>query len=138
MSADSAQDSGATYLDSSAIVKLVVAEAESAALLAHLRTRSVLVSSALARVEVIRAVRKHGAASVARARTILDRIHCLALDDATLDAAAMLDPTTLRSLDAIHLAAALTFEGELGEIVTYDTRMAEAAEGLDVEVLAPA
>ena len=138
MGADSTQESNATYLDSSAIVKLVVAEAESAALLAHLRTRSVLVSSALARVEVVRAMRKNGDASVARARTILERIHCLAMDDSTLDAAATLDPTTLRSLDAIHLAAALTLEGELSEIVTYDTRMAEAAEGLGVEVVAPA
>jgi predicted nucleic acid-binding protein len=80
----------------------------------------------LARVEVIRAVRPHGPKAIDRARRVLAALDLLALDDELLDTAAMLDPP-IRSLDAIHLAAALRLGGALGDLVTYDTRMAEAA-----------
>lgn len=125
------------YLDSSAIVKLIVAEAESDALARHLRRRPVRVSSALARVEVPRAVRGHGGAAVARAAAVLDRIGLLALDDPLLAAAGQLDGDHLRSLDAIHLAAALAFDGEVRELVTYDRRMADHATALGLAVVAP-
>jgi len=94
------------YLDSSALVKLVVAEPESSALRRHLRSRPIRVSCALARVEVVRAVRRHGREATARARRVLARTRLLRIDDALLDAAAFLDGGVLRSLDAIHLAAA--------------------------------
>lgn len=70
-----------------------------------------------------------------RARRVLGRLDLLRLDDALLDSAAMLHPTPLRSLDAIHLAAAKT----LGEaiVVTYDDRMRAAAVAIGVEVVAP-
>ena len=128
----------AVYLDSSAIVKLVVAEAESRALTDYLRDHPSRVSCALARVEVIRAVRPHGAAAVGRAGQLLARISLLRLDDALLDAAAELEGTTLRSLDAIHLAAARAFGDELAEVVTYDRRMADAAHRFGLAVSAPA
>ena len=127
----------AVYLDSSAIVKLVVAEAESRALTDYLRDHPSRVSCALARVEVIRAVRPHGAAAVGRAGQLLARISLLRLDDVLLDAAAELEGTTLRSLDAIHLAAARAFGDELGEVVTYDRRMADAAHRFGLAVSAP-
>ena len=132
MSADDA-----AYLDSSALVKLVVREPESAALRAFLQGVPRRVSCALARVEVIRAVRPHGESAVSRARRLLDRVDVLGLDDELLDAAADLDGASLRSLDAIHLAAARELTGRLAAVVTYDGRMAAAARGLDLAVVAP-
>ncbi len=54
-----------------------------------------------------------------------------------LDAAATLDPLSLRSLDAIHLTAALVLENELDEVITYDQRMADAAAILGLAVTNP-
>ncbi|MBA2463124.1 MAG: type II toxin-antitoxin system VapC family toxin [Actinobacteria bacterium] len=125
------------YLDSSALVKLIVREAESAALAGHLRQRPQRVSCALARVEVVRAVAAHGRGSVTRARSLLDRIGLLRLDDALLDAAAAFEGANLRSLDAIHLAAARTLGDELTEMVTYDVQMADAAVRAGLPVAAP-
>jgi uncharacterized protein len=125
------------YLDSSALVKLVVREAESDALLRYLGSRPVRVSCGLARVEVIRAVQAHGRAALARARQLLERISLLHLDELLLDQAAVLDGAILRSLDAIHLAAARTLGEDLDELVTYDNRMADAARRLDILVSAP-
>lgn len=126
------------YLDSSALVKLVVREPESRALVGYLRRRPARASCALARVEVIRAVRSHGPSAVTRARQLLDRIGLLRLDDVLLDEAAELEGAAIRSLDAIHLAAARTLGGGLGEVVTYDLRMAEAARQMRLPVTAPA
>lgn len=126
------------YLDSSALVKLVVREPESAALRAHLEQWPRRVSCGLARVEVVRAVRPHGARAVARAEALLRGIGLLRLDDTLLDEAAGLGGAFLRSIDAIHIAAARTFGGSLGEIVTYDRRMADAATEAGLVVAAPA
>lgn len=128
----------AVYLDSSALVKLIVAEAESEALADHLRGHPDRVSCALARVEVIRAVRGHGQPAVARARRLLERISLVALDDILLDEAAALSSASLRSLDAIHLAAAQALGVSLAEVITYDSRMAEAAGDAGLAVIAPA
>lgn len=127
MSAD-----GTVYLDSSALVKLVVAEPESPALRRFLKAHRQRMSCALARVEVPRAVRGHGAGAITRARRVLARTNLLQLDDALLDAAAALDPGVLRSLDAIHVAAAQTLGETLTALVTYDKRMATAAELVDL------
>jgi predicted nucleic acid-binding protein len=136
MSADT--PAGVVYLDSSAIVKLVVREAESDVLLGFLASGHLQVSSALARVEVVRAVRRHGRSATARARELLESLNLLALDDALLDAAAALAADDLRSLDAIHLASALELEGELHALVTYDERMLTAARSLGLPVARPA
>jgi len=125
------------YLDSSALVKLVVAEPESPALRRYLRQAPDRASCALARVEVLRAVRRHGAAALTRGRRLLQRLHVVHLDDELLDAAAALDLGVLRSLDAIHLAAAQVFGDELTAVVTYDHRMTAAAALLDLPVEAP-
>lgn len=132
------RDRAVVYLDSSAIVKLVVAEPESEALLRFLRSRPIRVSSALARVEVLRAVSPHGKAAMARGRAVLARVGLLALDDALLDEAAALSPGELRSLDAIHLASARVFGNELEALVTYDARMTRAAAHLGFGCVAPA
>lgn len=127
----------AVYLDSSAIVKLVVREAESAALRRWLRDHPVRMVSALARVEVLRAVRSQGGRALTRARRVLDRIVVVAIDDDVLEAAAELDVAVARSPDAIHLATAVGLRADLDFVVTYDARMAAAAEVLEIDVAAP-
>lgn len=127
----------AVYVDSSGLVKLVVREPESAPLEEYLRGRPRRVSSALARVEVVRAVGGHGPEAVARARRVLGDVHLVQLDESLLDAAAALDPLLLRSLDAIHLAAAHSLGADLGRLVTYDQRMATAARAIGLAVDAP-
>jgi uncharacterized protein len=119
-------------------LKLVVREAESEALERYLRDRPDRVSCGLARVEVIRAVRQHGPAAIARASRLLERVALLRLDDLLLDAAAAHDGANLRSLDAIHLAAARAVGDDLAEVVTYDQRMTAAAGELGLAVMAPA
>lgn len=126
------------YLDSSALVKLVVREVESDALRRHLGTRPLRISSALARVEVPRAAQAHGGAAVARAEQLLDRVGLFDLDDPLLRAAAGLGGAALRSLDAIHLASARTLEDDLAEVITYDQTMSDAARALGLPVVAPA
>lgn len=125
------------YLDASALVKLVVPEAESAGLARFLAARPERGSSALARVEVPRAVWPHGAAARARAARLVRRLDLLALDDALLDEAAGL-AGYLRSLDAIHVAAAGRLGPDLEALVTYDGRMRSAARALGLPVSAPA
>jgi predicted nucleic acid-binding protein len=128
---------GAVYLDSSAIVKLVIREPESEALLAFLEPSQMRVTSALARVEVVRAVRRHGRSATERAAALLDGLSLLALDDALLDSAAAIDANELRSLDAIHIASAQQLAGELDALVSYDERMLTAARSLGVPVNRP-
>jgi predicted nucleic acid-binding protein len=126
------------YLDSSALVKLVVSEPESGALWRLLADWPERISSALARVEVMRAVRRAGdEKAVGRAEAVLARIGLLAIDDAVLDSAALLSPSDLRSLDTIHLASALSLRGDLGAMVVYDERLARAAKLSGISVFAP-
>ena len=123
------------YLDSSAIVKLVAPEPESAALRDELARDAEWVSSALARVEVLRALRRARAAadSVRFAEEVMDRIALVAVDQPILNAAASAEPAGLRSLSSLHLATALSLAG-LDAFVGYDARLnaAVAAAGLPV------
>jgi uncharacterized protein len=127
----------ATYLDSSAIVKLVVREPESAALRRYLRRRRPVISSALARTEVARALLPLGPEVVARGQEVLDRFDLARVNDRVLTAAGSMLPMTIRSLDAIHLATAHQLGADLARIVTYDERMSRAAQGLGFAVAAP-
>jgi uncharacterized protein len=126
-----------TYLDSSAIVKLAVRESESVALRRYLRRRRPLVSSSLARTEVMRALMPGGDDAVAAGRKVLIRLDLIRISTGVLGDAAVLLPTDLRSLDAIHLATARRLGQDLGAIVTYDERMAEAATHLGHRIVAP-
>ena len=128
----------AIYLDSSAIVKLVVREPETDALLGFLEPGHLRVTSALARVEVVRAVRRHGRTATARARDVLDSLNLLVLDDALLDRAATIAADDLRSLDAIHIASAQQLDTQIHALVTYDDRMLTAAQTLGLPTARPA
>ncbi len=128
----------AVYLDSSAFVKLVVAERESAALRSYLRRRGWRrVSSALLRTEALRAVRLLGPDALSLARQALRAIDLVAVADLVLEAAASLESRVLRTLDAIHLATAMSLGDDLDEIVTYDARMAEGARLLGLPTASP-
>lgn len=128
----------ALYLDSSAIVKLAVAEAESAALRSYLRRRTPLVVSALARTEVARALLPLGPAAVQRGQDILKRVELIRISDRILVEAGLLLPAELRSLDAIHLATMRQLGASLRRLVTYDGRLADAAAELGIATIAPA
>ena len=127
----------ATYLDSSAIVKLAVREPESLALRRYLRRRQPLVSSALARTEVLRALLAAGDEAVARGRSVLQRLDLVRVNDRVLNAAGVMFPAELRSLDAIHLATAQQLGEELGALVTYDDRMTTAGKQLGFRIVQP-
>lgn len=125
-----------TYVDSSAIVKLVVEEPETRALMRHLEGSRCVVS-ALARTEVVRAVLHRGEPFVSTAHTILEGFYLMRVSDAVLGAAGVLQPSGVRSLDAIHVATALRQLGEMRELVTYDKRMADAAQAMGMRVASP-
>jgi len=127
----------ATYLDSSAIVKLAIEEPESDALRRYVRRRRPLVSSALARTEVLRALLLEGEIGVARGRAALARVDMVRVNDRVLNAAGALLPADLRSLDAIHLATAQQLGRDLGQVVTYDERMIDAARQLGINTASP-
>jgi predicted nucleic acid-binding protein len=116
---------------------MVVAERESRALLRWLARAGELVACELVRVEAVRAVRASDPAAVPRARQAVATLTLIRLDDALYDAAADLEPVSLRSLDAVHLAAARSVGSDLAGVVTYDRRMAEAAAALELRVEAP-
>jgi len=97
------------------------------------------VSSVLARVEVLRALKRAGArvTEFRRGQKVLDRIGLIPIGTPILDDAARLKPVSLRSLDAIHLATALSVSNELAGIVTYDSLLAEAAANAKIRVCSP-
>jgi predicted nucleic acid-binding protein len=124
------------YVDTSAFVKLIVAEPESEALAARLRRWPEHACSALLRTETLRALRRSGNGRLlGQARRLMGAVTLLGLDEPLLDRAGELNPAELRSLDAIHLAAALSIGPDLAVVVTYDDRLRDAAlaAGLDVE-----
>lgn len=126
-----------TYLDSSAIVKLAIDEPQSSALRSYLRRRGPLVSSTLARTEVLRALLEEGDVGMARGRDVLSRLDLIRVNDRVLSAAGTLLPGDVRSLDAIHLATALQLGGDVRQIVTYDARMTHVALRLGLRTAAP-
>jgi predicted nucleic acid-binding protein len=126
------------YLDASALVKLARLEPETGALLAALGPDSKLVSSEIAEVETLRALRRgagDGAAELGRAE--LESVRLLPLDSHIRRKACELEPAELRSLDAIHLATAMGLGGLLTCIYAYDKRLIDAARRAGLSVAAP-
>jgi predicted nucleic acid-binding protein len=126
------------YLDSSAIVKLARQESETEALRAWLAVNpKPLVSSALARTETGRALLRNEPKALPVLRAILALLHQKPVTDALLDAAAQLPSTTLRGLDAIHLATVEEIASALTWFVAYDKRLADAARSRGLPVVSP-
>jgi hypothetical protein len=127
------------YFDSSALVKLVKAEPESSALAAWIDERAAdrPVSSTLAKVEVLLAVRRGGDRYAERARAVIDGVDLISISDEVIDSAAVLDGPGLRSLDAIHLATALHIRGALTGMVVYDRRLFDGAARFGLDPVSP-
>lgn len=128
----------AYYFDTSALVKLVVAEAETGALRVWIAAADrAPVACDLVRAELLRAIRRVAPDRLVDARAVLDDVTMYQLSPAIFEEAARLDPPELRSLDAIHLASALDLGDDLEGIVTYDERLAAAAAANGIRVFAP-
>jgi predicted nucleic acid-binding protein len=127
----------AVYLDASAIVKLIVDEAESAALVALLDADARYVTSRLATVEVMRAATRHGGVNVGRVLAVLDALDMIELDEDVATRAGAIAPTDLRALDAIHLASAIGIRRELTSFIAYDERLVAAVRVHALPVASP-
>lgn len=126
------------YIDASALVKLVVPEPETNALVAALRPEARLVASEIVEVELLRALRRRGGDAAAElGRSKLQSLRLLPLDRQIRQRACELQPTELRALGAIHIATALQLGDLLEGIYAYDTRLIEAARRAGLRVLAP-
>ncbi len=128
----------AFYVDTSALAKLVVAEPETSAFGTWVgESGRELVACDVVRTELMRAVRRAVPDRVLQARGVLNAVILLQVTPAVFEVAGRLDPSGLRPLDAIHLAAALDLGDDLDGLITYDDRLAEAAVSNGVAVVAP-
>jgi hypothetical protein len=128
------------YLDTAALVKLVRREVESDALVDWIteQPEELLVTSALAEVELPRALRRTEPALLPAVPGVLGRIAVYEIDELVRSTAAAYDDPAIRSLDAIHLATAdAVLADDLTAFVTYDRRLLAAAEALGLPVAAP-
>ena len=127
------------YLDTSAALKLVVAEAETGRLELWMAERAGIprVSSRLLRIEMMRAVTRAAPHQISRANVVLSAIALLSMDDVA-PTAEVIGDKTLRSLDAIHLATVHEIRTDLSAFVCYDKRLQDSAHALGLPVEAPA
>ena len=126
---------GTTFLDASAIVKLVLHEPESQALIDYLDDRAQVEASELCVTEVGRAVRRYYP-DFDETET-LQGIVLHRVTTATLRRAARVTPAGLRTLDAIQLASALSLGTDDVDMITYDARLADAARDHGLRVVQP-
>lgn len=124
------------YADTSALVKLVINEPETAAV-HRLVTAERVAASDLVRTELLRTVRRHAPTQFDVARNVLAHLMLLSATPTIFDTAGLLEPVIPRSLDAVHLATALTLGDDLEAVLTYDLRMTDAARAVGLRVLAP-
>ena len=130
-------DSRLAYLDASAFVKLVSDEAESAALDTTLDAWPRWSSSALLEIEGIRAARRTSSLAYDAARALIGGMELVEIDADIRLAAAVLDDRGLRTLDAIHLATALSLGERCGAFFAYDERLIAAARAHGLSVTVP-
>jgi predicted nucleic acid-binding protein len=128
------------YIDTSALVKLLFDEPESSALTDWLILKNEIpkVSSDLSTVELLRTCQRIDESLVDDARRLLDGIDLVPIDHVIVEQAAILIPRELRSLDAIHLASALSLNEDLTDFVAYDDRLCSAAAKAGLPVVSPA
>lgn len=127
---------GLAYVDTSAYVKVLLGEPERAVLLRALEPYA-LVSSSLLGVEAVRACARYGPEYADAADAGLRTVSLLPLDDTVLARAKTLAPAGLRTLDALHLASALSLAADLAVLVSYDDRLSDAARANGICVLTP-
>ena len=125
------------YLDTSAFVKAPLGERDARALAAAADEWGMRASSAILRVEAIRAAARVGSPAVEAVDAALRRVVLVPVDDEVIDIASHVADPGVRSLDTIHLATALSLGDDLGVLLTYDARMARAARSLGLPVASP-
>jgi uncharacterized protein len=127
------------YIDTSAALKLLAEESHSRAFAAFYdeSAGASWVSSALLRIEIIRAVSRVMPAALPDARALLLAFDYVSIDDEVVDAAMNEPDRMLRSLDAIHLATARVLGPDLDGLATYDDRLAAAAKDAGIPVIDP-
>jgi len=128
---------GLCYVDTSAFVKLLTAEAESPVLRAFLRDRPDQVSSVILDVEAHRVATRLGVVPSNRAPNLLEGLALVPLSNPVRALARGVGPPVLRSLDAIHLATAMSLRADLDVFVAYDRRLLAAAADLGLPVASP-
>lgn len=128
------------YLDSSALLKLLFEEEESAALAEWISERAgtPMGSSELAKVEVVRAARRLDAEVEPAARALVSQLDLIRLSGAVIDEATYTGDALLRTLDAIHLASMLVIRNDLTAFVAYDNRLIAAAVAVGIDPVRPA
>lgn len=126
------------YLDTSAALKLVLPEAETASLERWIAERAGVprVSSRLLRIEMLRSVARTAPQRMSRANAVLSSVALVSIDDVA-PAAEVIGEPMLRSLDAIHLATAHELRTELTAFVCYDKRLLDSAHALGLPVESP-
>jgi len=135
---DSEDDThSSVYVDTSVFVRVMLEEPDKKAIHRDLAKFDQNVASRLLRVELRRVGRREDALD--EADRILEGVLLIPLDEDVLAAAETISPTTVGTLDAIHLATAvrLAEAGELDALMTYDKRLAAGAREHGLEVLAP-
>ncbi|MGB3439953.1 MAG: type II toxin-antitoxin system VapC family toxin [Actinophytocola sp.] len=125
-------------LDTSALIKLVIEEAESSAL-EHwlLLQQDTVATSVIGRVELLRVCRRIAPEGVASAELLLADLPSIPLSGWLVDVAENIGPPALRTLDALHLAAAFSMSDVLTAFVTYDKRLRDAALLTNLPVISP-
>lgn len=124
------------YLDTSALAKLVRPERETPTLRRWLGAQRSIISD-LHRTELRRAAARAGGRAPARAERLLAEFDVIRIDADVFDRAGRLAPPELRSLDALHLAAALSLGPDLAGIVVYDERLRAGAVAAGIPVVSP-
>lgn len=125
------------YLDTSALGRVLLGEPDAPAILRDLGAFDQRVASRVLRVELRRLALREG--RLHDADELLTGVALLALDEDLLAAAETVRPTSVATLDAIHLVTALRLSGadRLDALMTYDRRLADGARQHGLTVLAP-
>ena len=126
------------YIDTSAFVKMIVIEQNSLNLVTWVQSVDpAFVSSDLLRIEALRSARRFDSSVMKEAREALRSVDFIALSSDVCELAAELELAVLRSVDAAHVATALSVGDDLEGVVTYDRRLSEACASLGLNVVSP-
>jgi predicted nucleic acid-binding protein len=124
------------YLDSSAILKLIFQEDESAALVRAIKDRCT--TSSISRIEVARVVQRTNPETLTLAKSELSKLILVPMSEGIIRIAeSFADVATLKSIAAIHIASALLIQTSIEGLITYDLAMARNAKELGLMVKSP-
>lgn len=124
------------YLDSSAILKLIIIEAESDSLRKFINTK--VITSAISRVEVIRTLSLNDESLIIAGQMVLEKFELMPLSRPILTIAENFSSQiTLRSLDALQVASVIFLSPMVKSLITYDKNMIKNAKALGISVVSP-